>query len=593
MTTALTGIGVTRGLVIGRAHIFHSIQPEVVEYNIPQKNVEDEVVRYELALAGAKKQLDTVREYIPTSASEEISAFIETHLLMLEDSAFSKVPIDYIRQHQCNAEWALKYQRDALVAVFEEMDDPYLRTRGDDVDYVVNRVQRLLSDPDAQGLSDTETSLAGRVVIAEEVSPAEIILFKSQGVAGFVSEHGGVNSHTAILARSLGIPAVVGVHNLRRYIYHNETVALDSERGMVLADCDETLLRHIESRQKIALRQRAQLNALKNRSAVTLDGINIELLTNVETDEDIDLMHAVGSDGIGLYRTEMVFIMANGVPTEEVQYQAYRRIVERANGTPVTIRTLDLGADKQVDGVGLRVKHGAGSAKAWGNAVIATNPALGLRAIRLCLQDPSLFYPQLRAILRASAYGKLHLMLPMLTNVEELQQAMQFIEDTKRQLRQSNVPFDDDILIGGMIEVPAAALDADAFARHLDFLSIGTNDLIQYTLAIDRLDEDVNYLYKPAHPAVLKLISMAIKAGCEAKIPVTMCGEMAGDVRYVRLLLGMGLRVFSMNPRACLDVRRIVINSSISELSALMHSVHRAGTSNEIEELLDRINQDI
>ncbi len=580
MTTALTGIGVTRGLVIGRAHIFHSIQPEVVEYNIPQQYIEDEVARYELALASAKKQLDTVREHIPASAPAEISAFIETHLLMLEDSALSKVPIDYIREHQWNAEWSLKYQRDALVTVFEEMDDPYLRTRRDDVDHVVNRIQRLLSDPQAKCLESEEASLAGRVVIAEDVTPAEIILFKSQGVAGFVSEHGGVNSHTAILARSLGIPAVVGVHRLRRYIYHNETVALDSERGMVLADCDEALLQHIERRQQISLRQRARLNALKDRSAVTLDGVNIELLANVETAEDIDLMHAAGSDGIGLYRTEMLFMMNNGVPTEEAQYQAYRRVVERAKGTPVTIRTLDLGADKQVDGVG---RGGA----------IATNPALGLRAIRLCLQDPSLFYPQLRAIMRASVYGKLRIMLPMLTNVEECHQAMQFIEDVKRELRQANVPFDGDIPIGGMIEVPAAALDADAFARHLDFLSIGTNDLIQYTLAADRLDEDVNHLYKPAHPAVLKLIGMTIKAGFSAGIPVTMCGEMAGDVRYVRLLLGMGLRIFSMNPRACLEVRRVIVNSSVSELSALMHSVHRAGTSNEIEELLDRINQDI
>lgn len=580
MTTALTGIGVTRGLVIGRAHISDSIQPEVVEYAIPQQYIDDEVTRYERALSMAKKQLDTVREHIPASAPQEISAFIDTHLLMLEDSALSRVPIDYIRDHQCNAEWALKYQRDTLVTVFEEMDDPYLRTRRDDVDHVVNRVQRLLSDPKVQGLADAEASLAGRIIIAEDVTPAETILFKSQGVAGFVSEHGGVNSHTAILARSLGIPAIVGVHRLRRYVYHNETVALDSERGMVLADCDEALLQHIESRQQIALRQRARLNALKDRSAVTLDGVNIELLANVETDQDIDLMHAAGSDGIGLYRTEMVFMLDNGVPSEEAQYQAYRRIVERANGAPVTIRTLDLGADKQVDGVG---RVGA----------IATNPALGLRAIRLCLQDPSLFYPQLRAILRASVYGKLRLMLPMLTNVEELQQALQFIEDVKRDLLQANVPFDDDIPVGGMIEVPAAALDADAFARHLDFLSIGTNDLIQYTLAADRLDEEVNHLYKPAHPAVLKLIGMTIKAGFKAKIPVTMCGEMAGDIRYVRLLLGMGLRVFSMNPRACLDVRRIVVNSSVSELSALMHSVHRAGTSNEIEELLDRINQDI
>ena len=580
MTTALTGIGVNRGLVIGRAHIFHSMQPEVVEYAIPQQYLDEEVERYQHALNRAKQELDSIRGHIPSSAPTEVAAFIDTHMLMLEDSALSKVPVDYIRDHQCNAEWALKYQRDALVTVFEEMEDPYLRTRRDDVDHVVNRVQRLLSDPDSTGLSETETTLAGRVIIAEDVTPAETILFKSQGVTGFVSEHGGVNSHTAILARSLGLPAIVGVRHLRRYIYHNETIALDSERGMVLADCDEALLQHIESRQKIARRQLARLDAMRDRTAVTLDGVSIKLLANVETDEDIDLMHDAGSDGIGLYRTEMLFMIANGVPTEEQQYQTYRRIVEKANGAPVTIRTLDLGADKQVDGVGR-----AGP--------IATNPALGLRAIRLCLKDPTLFYPQLRAILRASVYGKLRIMLPMLTNVEEMLQALQFIEDVKRELRSSNVPFDDDVEIGGMVEVPAAALDAEAFLRHLDFLSIGTNDLIQYTLAADRLDEEVNHLYKPGHPAVLKLVGMTIKAGLKMDKPVTMCGEMAGDVRYVRLLLGMGLRTFSMNPRACLDVRRVVVNSSASELSASMHSVHKASTSNEIEELLDRINQGI
>lgn len=580
MTTALSGIGVTRGLVIGRAHIFNSMQPEVVEYNIPQQYLDEEVARYEAALAQAKQELDVTRKHIPSSAPSEVAAFIETHLLMLEDSALSKVPIEYIRERQWNAEWALKYQRDALVTVFEEMDDSYLRTRRDDVDHVVNRVQRLLSNPGAAEAADTETVLTGRIIIAEDVTPAETILFKSQGVAGFVSEHGGVNSHTAILARSLGLPAIVGVHHLRRYIHHNETIALDSERGMVLADCDEALLEHIESRQQINLRQQARLNALRDRSAVTLDGVNIKLLANVETDEDIELMHSVGSDGVGLYRTEMLYMMEKGLPTEEVQYQTYRRIVERAGGMPVTIRTLDLGADKQVDGVGR-------------SGTIATNPALGLRAIRLCLKDPSLFYPQLRAIFRASVYGKLRIMLPMLTNVEELLQSMQYIMDVKHELRQSGVPFDDDVPIGGMIEVPAAALDADAFARHLDFLSIGTNDLIQYTLAADRLDEDVNHLYKPAHPAVLKLISMTIKAGLKADIPVTMCGEMAGDVRYVRLLLGMGLRLFSMSPRACLDVRKVVVSSSVSELSALIHSVHRASTNNEIEELIERINHDI
>lgn len=576
MALALHGIGISRGIAIGKACVLERDRPEVMESSIPSHLIENEVARFEAALQLARQQLSAIREQIPSNSPPDITAFIDTHLLMLKDSTLAVGPVHLIRTRQCNAEWALKLQRDSLVTVFDEMDDAYLRTRKDDVDHVITRIQRILLAKDNDAAKPAGP-LKDCIVLADDLTPADTVLMQHQGMIGFVTEYGGPLSHTAILARSLELPAVVGLHRARRYIRDQELMIVDGERGIVLADPDEATLAYYMRRQREEKRYYAQLAKLRTEPAVTLDGQAVTLLANIELPEDVQAVKKVAASGIGLYRTEFLYMNRPAPPTEEEHLAAYLRVLRTLKGKPVIIRTLDLGADKQVDGG----REGR----------VATNPALGLRAIRLCLKDPSLFRPQLRAILRASAAGPVRLMLPMLSNVQELLQALHLIEETKQELEKQGLPFDASMPVGGMIETPAAALSAHVFARHLDFLSLGTNDLIQYTLAIDRIDDEVNYLYDPLHPAVLQLIHMTIKAGRKAGIPVSMCGEMAGDIRYTRLLLGMGLTEFSMHPSSLLEVKRVINSSRLNKLTRFAQKVLRAPSSSEAAALMERINR--
>ncbi|MDE2090150.1 MAG: phosphoenolpyruvate--protein phosphotransferase, partial [Gammaproteobacteria bacterium] len=559
----LSGIGVSHGIAIGKAHVLQRDQMEIPESSIPAQRVEDEVRRFMAALETAKRQLKDIRKRIPSTTRADITSFIDTHLLMLEDSALARAPVQIIREQLCNAEWALKLQRDTLVRVFEEMEDPYLRTRKDDVDHVVNRIQRILLNHDGPASEAGGARMRGYIVVADELAPADIVLMHHQGFAALVTEHGGPMSHTAILARSLHIPAIAGIHQARRYLKNDELLIIDGRQGTVLADPDARSLRHYRARRREEQRYYASLVKLKRQPAITRDGRPISLQANIELPDDIRAVKQVGASGIGLYRTEFLFMNRSDAPNEEEQLDAYQRVVKALKDAPVTIRTLDLGADKQVDG-----GRGEGSP--------TTNPALGLRAIRLCLREPALFRPQLRAILRASAHGPVRVMIPMLSSMPELFQVLALIHDVKRELRAQKLKFDENIPIGGMIEVPAAAVVADAFAAHLDFLSIGTNDLIQYTLAIDRINDQVNYLYDPLHPAVLQLIRTTIDAGRKADIPVAMCGEMAGDSRYTRLLLGLGLGEFSMHPSSLLEIKRIVNASDATRLARLCRTLLKA-----------------
>ncbi|MDH5613474.1 MAG: phosphoenolpyruvate--protein phosphotransferase, partial [Gammaproteobacteria bacterium] len=486
-------------------------------------------------------------------------------------------PEDIINERQCNAEWALNIQQKTLVDVFEEMDDPYLRTRKDDVIHVVNRVQRILLELEKHPHEIPENKLRNSIILADDIAPSDAVLIMHQGIAGFVTEHGGTTSHTAILARSLGIPGVVGLKNARRYLEEDETIIIDGETGDVVASPDEYTFKHYRKKQRDHKRFLAELRTLRHKPARTKDRRNIKLHANIELPEDISAVKRVSATGVGLYRTEFLFMNRDEPPSEEEQFQAYRKVVKSLSGAPVTIRTLDLGADKQVDGRGR-------------TGPVTTNPALGLRAIRLCLREPAMFLPQLKAILRASAYGTVKIMIPMLSNLNELSQVLQLIDEAKFELKQRKQKFDTKVAIGGMIEIPAAAISADIFANELDFLSIGTNDLIQYTLAIDRIDDDVNYLYDPVHPAVLKLVKMTIDAGRNANIPVSMCGEMAGDVRYTRLLLGMGLKEFSMHPSSILRVKKIIKESNTQELAPLARRVLRNGNRTKIMDLIEKMN---
>ena len=574
MSLALSGIGVSRGVAIGKAHIIQRGSLEVLESAIPADLIEDEVARFLKAVAAAREQLEDIRKRIPQNTRADIAAFIDTHLLMLDDATLVTTPVDLIRELGCNAEWALKLQRDAVVEVFDQIDDAYLRTRRDDVDHVINRILRILLDDGAEGVQDVAVPLEGAIVLGHDLTPAETVLLEHQGISAFATECGGPLSHTAILARSMQIPAMVGTHGLQRYIRDGETVILDGLRGVLIAGADERTLDYYRQRQVLEQQRQLELARLSDTPAITRDGLPISLMANIELPEDIDAASRESANGVGLYRTEFLFMNRSTPPGEEEQYDCYVSVIEALKGKPLTIRTLDIGADKQVDG-GTRV---------------CSNPALGLRAVRLCLKDHSLFKPQLRAILRASAHGPVRLMVPMLSNTQELHQVLGLINETRNALQRDSLAFSPDVKIGAMIEVPAAALSAAEFASHLDFLSIGTNDLIQYTLAIDRVDDEVNYLYDPLHPAVLRLIKMTIDAGTAAGIPIAMCGEMAGDPRYTRLLLGMGLREFSMHHTSLQEVKRVINSSTVASLVPLVQELLNNTTAGRIPGRIDSLN---
>ncbi len=572
---ALHGTGVSDGVSIGKAFVLQRGLPEVPEYMLPRHFIDTEIARFTRAVENARQQLNSIRDDIPENAPSEAASFIDTHLLILEDKMICQAPTDAIRDEQRNAEWALKTQSDLLSRMFEQMDDPYLRNKKTDVNQVVERIQRNLM---MQNYDDHEQLAAGEIVIANDLTPADTVVLKHKKIRAFVTNMGGPISHTAILARSLGIPAIVSVHGATRYIRNGEDLIVDGKRGVLIVSPDKKTIAEYRRLQREIVHLRKELHRLRTSPTITRDRRRITLLANIELPADIKAAIQAGAAGIGLYRTEFLFMNRAGMPSEEEQFRAYVKVARALAGKPVTIRTLDLGADKQVDG---------GRA----STAVTVNPALGLRAVRLCLHDTSLFRPQLRAILRASAFGKVRIMIPMLSSQDELVRVLDLIEETKTELKRERESFNPRIPVGGMIEVPAAAVSADLFAPYLDFFSIGTNDLIQYTLAIDRVDDAVNYLYDPLHPSVLRLISLIIKAAKAARIPVAMCGEMAGDPRYTRLLLGLGLTEFSMHPATLLMVKKVVRQSSMKTLTNFSRRVLKRRDIREVHSLINTLNE--
>ena len=576
MTLSLHGLGVSRGIAIGRVHIIERDRLDIPEYHIEKDEVETESGRLIEAVALAKQQLRAIREHIPESTSPGIAPFIDTHLLMLDDTVLTQEPLRLIRTAGYNAEWALKLQRDALEHVFDEMEDAYLRTRKDDIDHVVNRIQRILLKQKPLKHEEPDSRLSGYILIADDLAPADTVLMQYHGIVAFVTEYGGPTSHTAILARSLVIPAIVGLHEAERFAREDDLVIVDGNAGVMLVDPDEQSLGYYRQRQQEDKKYYAGLIRLKETPTRTLDGVSIRLQANVELPQDFEIVSQVGASGVGLYRTEFLYMNRETPPEEEEHYETYLSVLDTMTGLPLTIRTLDLGADKQVDG-------------GRQDGPVQSNPALGLRAVRLCLKEPELFRPQLRAILRASAHGKVRLMIPMLSNMQETRQVLEMIDEIKEELDGQGVEFDGNLPVGAMVEVPAAAICADIFAEQLDFLSIGTNDLIQYTMAIDRVNDEVSYLYEPLHPAVLRLIRITLDAGAKADIPVAMCGEMAGDSKFTQLLLGLGLREFSVHPAYLLEVKKIILESDLSKLSPVADAALQARTAADVENLLGQL----
>src|SRR5512135_3515070 len=519
MSFTLHGIPVSSGIAIGHAHLVSHTSLEVAHYVLPKHLVADEVARLDVALEATRRELIGLRGYRPRHAAAEFDAFLDLHLMILDDEHLSQAAREMVQREHCNAEWALKTQMDELVAQFEAFEDTYLRERKTDVVQVVERVLKALNGESGHVPPAAKHDVE-MILVAHDVSPADLI------------HMGAATSHTAIVARSLNTPCVVGLHHARELIKDDDMLIVDGEQGVVIVDPDKHLLADYKLRKSQWELERQKLKRLKTAHADTLDGTHIELHANIEMPHDLPEVRENGATGIGLFRSEFLFLNRDDLPDEEEQFNAYREVVEGMDGLPVTIRTFDLGADKQLKGA----------------VRVASNPALGLRAIRLCLAEPQLFRTQLRALLRASAYGNLKILVPMLSGVTEINQTLHFIESTKQSLANESIAYNPNVQIGGMIEIPAAALALTAFIKKLDFLSVGTNDLIQYTLAIDRTDEEVAHLYDPLHPAVLHLLAQVIGSANKAGVPISVCGEMAGELAYTRLLLGLGLRQFSMHP---------------------------------------------
>jgi phosphotransferase system enzyme I (PtsI) len=547
----LTGLPASRGIAIGQARILEDGDFEVPEFQIETFHVAAEIERYRRAVFAARTELAAIAEKVHDQVAGEVREFIEAHLLMLEDAALSEGPLEYIRSRAINAEWALKLTRDNLVAAFEAMEDEYLRSRADDVDQVVSRIQHALAERPERSLD--EESLRESIIVADDIPPAELTQMAHMGVLAFISEGGGPLSHASILARSLGIPYIAGIKQARQMINEGMLLIVDGERGLVLIEPDgERLKRYREKQQELKRRAQA-LKSLRHQPSITRDGMPIKLYANAETPADLELAVEYGAAAIGLYRSEFLFLSRAEAPSEDEQYEHYREAVGLLGGLPLTIRTLDVGSDKQLP---------------FGQKLEEDNPALGLRGIRFSLKHPELFRTQLRAALRAAVHGPVRLMLPMLVSPSEVLKVRLLLAECVAELGDAGVEHQPRIALGGMIEVPAAAVAAPLLMDVLDFASIGTNDLIQYSLAVDRGNEWVNPWYDPLHPAILRLISWVIEAGQAAGKPVSMCGEMAGEARYTRLLLALGLTEFSMHPRVLLEVKEAIMGADLAALGA-------------------------
>ncbi|MDX3906422.1 MAG: phosphoenolpyruvate--protein phosphotransferase [Pigmentiphaga sp.] len=558
---ALHGLGVSRGYAIGRAVVIGAAALEVSHYRIAEEDVVSECARLEAAIRVASDELAQLAAHLPPDVPRELGAILQVHSMILADAMISHEPLEIIRTRHYNAEWALTAQGQALAEQFAQMDDEYMRERGGDVRQVIERVLHALAEADGRPRSLKASAVAEHgdplVVVAHDISPADMLKLRGARFAAFTTDLGGATSHTAIVARSMGVPAVVALGVARTLLRDGDMVIVDGEAGVLLANPPPKVVAEYRARQADFARERANLAALRDVPAITLDGVTVSMLANIELPEEAQAAVDAGAEGIGLFRSEFLFMGRDDLPGEDEQYEAYASVVRTLGGRPVTIRTLDIGADKTLDG----------------EATVATNPALGLRAIRYCLAHPELFATQLRAILRASAHGPVRVLVPMVAQLGEARAIYAAIAAAKQELDARGQAYGQNVQVGAMVEVPAVAIAIEPFVEAFDFLSIGTNDLIQYTLAIDRADPDVAALYDPLHPAVLRLVANTINAGARAGKPVSVCGEMAGDTVLTRLLLGLGLTQFSMHPQQLLDVKREILQAHSNALRTKVAAV--------------------
>ena len=575
MTFSVHGLAVSRGIAMGRAVLVASSRADVAHYFIDPSKTVEEIQRVRAGRDAVAEEIARVQRDLPKDAPHELSALLDVHLMLLQDEQLISGIKHWITDRLYNAEWALTTQYEIIARQFDDMEDEYLRERKADLEQVVERILGFMKgvaspvlpagrahrQPRQQDLLLDDTLDVPLVLIAHDISPADMLQFKQSLFVGFATDVGGKTSHTAIVARSLDIPAVVGARSASQLIEQDDWVIIDGDAGVLIVDPSPIILAEYGFKKRQGELERQRLNRLKHTPAVTLDGQKVDLLANIEMPDDTAGAMAVGAVGVGLFRSEFLFMgRAGKLPGEQEQYLAYRKAVEGMQGLPVTIRTVDIGSDKPLDKLTDRTQDGQ------------LNPALGLRAIRWSLADPPMFLTQLRAILRAAAHGQVNLLVPMLAHASEIRQTLSLIDHARAELDNKGIDY-GPVQLGAMIEIPAAALTLKLFLKYFDFLSIGTNDLIQYTLAIDRADEAVAHLYDPCHPAVLRLIADTI-AQCNAQgKSVSICGEMAGDVGMTRLLLGLGLRSFSMHPSQILAVKQQILRADAGKLKGWAEKV--------------------
>lgn len=563
----LKGIAASPGISIAKGYFLDRALPSFIKSYVSKQQVKEEIDRFLGAVSRSKLQLMEIRDSLVDKNSDQYQ-ILEVHLSMLEDSMLVDSTIKMIRDYHFKAEWALNKIVQELLDSFHRIEDVYLKQRGDDIKQIAHRLFENLAGRRVDSVQEVEDDV---VIIAHDLSPADTAQMMDRPVKGFATDMGSRTSHTAIVARALRIPAVVGLGSVTSYFSYDETYIIDGYEGVVVIFPDESLVE--DYRKKLARMERRRLSLVKfsKLPSVTKDGKKIKVMANIELPHEADQALELGADGIGLYRTEFIYLNRRDLPSEEEQFEIYRSVIEKFRHNHVTVRTLDLGGDKFVSHVDLAEEM---------------NPALGLRAIRLCLKEKGIFKTQLRAILRASDFGRARIMFPMISSVWEIEEAKKVVEEVKDELRGKGVPFDEDIKIGIMVEVPSAAVIADILAKEVDFFSIGTNDLIQYSLAIDRVNETVTYLYDPLHPAIIRMISFTVKAAHDAGIEAAMCGEMAGDQIYIPALVGLELDELSMNADSIPLAKTIIRKSNFKEARAFMENVRSFSTGKELSDSL-------
>lgn len=567
---ALHGKGVAKGIAIGHAVIMGAALLEVKHHLIAPEDIDNECARLDHALQAVAEDLEYIKNNLPEDAPMELAPVLTVHSMLLADPMLASEIKEIIRTRRYNAEWALSTQGQILADQFGQMDDEYLRERASDVTQVIERVLSFLAGVksfDLQNLPDHDEDDLPFIVVAHDISPADMLNLRAKHFAAFITDAGGPTSHTAIVARSMHVPAVVGMKNVRSLVRDRELLIVDGDAGLVIVNPSPLILAQYRQKQRQQETEREFLLLQKDEPAVTVDGVFIELEGNIELPEEAAEVLAMGATGIGLYRSEFLFMNRDSLPSEEEQYEAYSSVLKTMGEKAVTIRTLDIGSDKTLHD----------------DATVAVNPALGLRAVRYCLAHPEMFLTQLRALLRASIHGRLRILIPMISHMHEVQEVKRYLTQAQNELMAEGYEISDKIELGAMVEIPAIAIAIEPFLKELDFVSIGTNDLIQYTLAVDRVDDEVVGLYDSVHPAVLRLIHNTIQAGDRAGKPVCVCGEMAGDTQYTKLLLGLGLKSFSMHPAHVPEVKQIVRQSHTNVLRTRVANTLNYGVAIDLD----------